>query len=292
MFKRKKKEEFEAPIYEADDFMYAGYYEDFSAEEMYGDNGFESGSTSDLSYLIKSRQQKQSKSKKKRKDNIYYIDPANAEANLYSEYTEEQNTSRKGNRLKAILFLVAIYMGFVLLGALNTTYETTLDGQKKAQVINVALREKREVYYFLESEYDNLVRLLREIQELEAKTFGGSSDSMFELAAKYEGLLPHIDKRLPKIKAMEMPQEYKIIQTQMINIYKDDIALYLQNISKALSVGDEQALKNAVNWSQKTAVSFRQIQRNMSELALLVKLDNGKYTKADAYEYQGLKFSQ
>jgi hypothetical protein len=287
LFRRKKKEEFEAPIYEADEFIYSDYYDDISHEDMWED-GYETDSSSNLSHLVKKRKAKPRK-RRSRSDDIYVSPP---DAGIYDELAYEQKSDRKGNRIKAILILAGIYLAFVILGAFNTTYVKMPDGTKKAQVVDIDLREKREVYYFLESEYNVLVQMLKDIQDLEAKAFGGSDESMFEIASKYEGLLPRIDKRLPRIKAVEMPQEYKIIQTQFVNIYKDDIALYLQNISKALSMGDQQALQNAVTWSQKTAASFRQITRNMGELAHLVELDTGKYSETDGFSYQGLTFSK
>lgn len=256
----RKKDNFDIPRYEADDEYYMENY--YYTDQTYPRNP--------------------GKPKKGKMNDDYYYD-------VYEEY----KSSDKSRKIKKILIGLGIYLAFLTLGICSTSFTVNELGHKEAQIVTVTLREERRYYDLLAKEYNYMAQMIEDIKKLDQRFLNGEwTENAFALAAEYEDLLPTIDIRLPRVKALEVPQKYNVIKTAMVNLYKDDIALYLQNMSKALATNNATALKNAVSWSQEISIHLRQLQNNLSELAMIVKLDGSIYTGEEAIRYEGITLDQ
>lgn len=210
--------------------------------------------------------------RKKQDDYIIY------EANDY--YEDEIDTDNAIDekhviRLKIILLLLGGYIIFLLIGILSTSFVTNpITGRKEAQIITVQLHEERKSYMLLKEYYLTLKNLLQKTQEIDEQLQTAQADQMFIYATKYESLLPILDKHIPKVKGLVIDSKYKVLLDQLVNIYVNDLPIYLQKMGKALSRRDQATLLEAISWREQIIVDFEQLRSNMKAFASIVKLED------------------
>jgi len=213
----------------------------------------------------------------KKKENDYII----YEANDYYDETFDIDTDsdsvdeKRIVRLRTVLLVLVGYIIFLFIGFLSTSFITNpVTGKKEPQIITVQLLEERKSYTLLKEYYLILKNLLQKTQEIDEQLQTAQEDQMFIYATKYESLLPTIDKHIPKVKGLVIDSKYEILLDQLINLYVNDLPIYLQKMGAALSKRDNNTLSEALSWREQIIVDFEQLRSNMKSFASIIKLED------------------
>lgn len=187
------------------------------------------------------------------------------------EYYESEENKRTQRAFWAVV-LVAAYIGFVILGAVSTSYITDPFGNKEAQVITVALREEREFYRTLLGHLMVQQEILKKVYELDERLMTTQPQDYFALATSYQDILDQIDKYIVLAKAMAIPTRYGSLKSQIVDSY-NNCAVYLQKIASALSNRDAETLAQALSWRLEAYNSYNRVRDNVATFATMVKID-------------------
>lgn len=211
--------------------------------------------------------------KKKEEYTFYEADEYYAENGYEEEPASEEERSLLFST-KVVLFIIA-YIFFLAIGIFSTSFITDpVTGKREAQVVTVQLHEERKSYELLKEQYMILYELLKKTQEIDSEFFASGSSQPFAYATKYESLLPIIDRNIPRAKGLPVDSKYRTLQNQVVNLYVNDLSIYLQKMSTALAQRDETAFKEGLSWREKTILDYQQLKENMKVFARLVKIED------------------
>ena len=182
---------------------------------------------------------------------------------LKREQHEISQQQRKQYLMKAAQVLLAIgcvYIVFLIFGVMNTQYVYGQTGEVEPLVRSVSdIREETE-YATVQTQYMQARTLYEKVLTLDYR-LGMQIEDPLLIAPEYEKLLDSISKLSVQIGALTVPAQY----TQPVNMLQswvqNDIALYCQYISMAISqnsVNDQQA---ALYYKDTMYTNFRQISQ-------------------------------
>ena len=83
------------------------------------------------------------------------------------------------------------------------------------------------------------------------------------IAPEYEALLTDVEDLSVKTDALQVDAKYEQIKSMLLTWIKDDIAVYLQNMSAAISQNDEETANNALQDKDRVYEDFSLITQNM-----------------------------
>lgn len=173
-----------------------------------------------------------------------------------------------------VTVVVILYIVFLAIGIFSTSFFTNELGIKEAQIVTVTLREERESYYLLRKQYFIIKELLNEIQKIDNKLGETDENQYFVYATEYDNLLTGIDDNLTLAKGLAVDPKYRILQAQIVELYQQDISIYLQKMGIALSKKDAVILEEALSWRDQMFSDFEQLEKNMVTFAKVVKLED------------------
>lgn len=212
---------------------------------------------------------------KKGKDVDYTIYEADE---YYAETYEDEDSASSGTPLffsTKIALVVMGYVFFLVIGIFSTSFITNpITGHKEAQIITVQLREERRSYALLKEHYLIIRDLLQKTQEIDNDFQKAEKDQSFVYATKYESLLPLIDQNIPRAKGLAVDSKYRTLLNQVVNIYTNDLPIYLQKMATALSQQDQTTFLEAMSWREQTIEDFERLRENMKAFAGIVKLED------------------
>jgi hypothetical protein len=249
----KKKQEPEYKRFEADSYYY---------EENYID---------EYSYNYEEpKEQKKRKKEKKAKE------PKRAKRqespNYYVQSVEDLQGKRRSKKLLVFLTVLFLYIAFIGVGYLSTSFVENEVGEKAPQVADLKMREDRENFAMLRAEYYALTNTMEKINEIDDELGVTGKDGHFLISTKYYETLPDVDSTLPKLKALDIDQKFANIQVQTVGVY-ESIAIYLQKMGKSLAEGDEVAFDEAMTWREQFIGDYLNLSMNLREFARLVRID-------------------
>lgn len=174
---------------------------------------------------------------------------------------------RRRNKTHTIIIVCAVfYLIFVSVGYMVTTYSN-----KNAQVINISLREQRDTFYIAKSHYDELLKVLIAVNDYDKVVANAQYKDGFSFAVKYQSLLKVVDANMKEVKGSEYNSNYTQLQTQNIQVY-NDLAIYLQKISEALSNKDQDVFNVALTWRDSYSQQFLKYKENIEYFQQYVDL--------------------
>ena len=189
------------------------------------------------------------------------------------ELSEEEQVSkwRLSTRIINILLVVAcVYVLFLIYGVSVTDYQYSNNGTIEAQKLSVRELADKKAYETVYYQYLHLRSLYEEVLLLDYR-IGKGEEEPLTIAPEYEALLDDVTNLSVKTEAMEVESQYSQIKNIMLLWVKNDIAVYLQNMSAAISQNDVETANKAIQDKERVYKDFSIITQNIVAMGESVK---------------------
>lgn len=193
----------------------------------------------------------------------------------------------KKHRKKLIIFSIAVYILFFLLGILTTRYYTDNDGERRAYRITMTTLKRQEDYEALKQHLTDVRELFAEITIIDIHMANGEI-SAYEAATGYTSLLNEkLDVMIPKVSSLSLQDKQKPVQQAIAGLLSNDLALYLQKITEALKTGNSETVSTALAYREKAVSSNEIIEEALKKISEELHMGDDEYYEwklADAVE--------
>ena len=200
-----------------------------------------------------------------------YADSSNLTDQNLEAYAEIQdNTKMKRGNLhtKIINFVLiagCIYLLVLIFGAAVTKYQYNSDGKAVPEKMSVDDIRQKHNFDTILTQYEYCRSLYEKTLLLDYRVAQGQEDTL-EIAPEYEALLDDVQNLSVKTDAISVDTKYDQVKSMMVNWIKNDIAVYLQNISAAISENNTEKANNALQDKDRVYDDFSLITQNIVAL--------------------------
>lgn len=200
-----------------------------------------------------------------------YADSSNLTDQNLEDYAEIQdNTKMKRGNLhtKIINFVLiagCIYLLVLIFGAAVTKYQYNSDGKAVPEKMSVDDIRQKHNFDTILTQYEYCRSLYEKTLLLDYRVAQGQEDTL-EIAPEYEALLDDVQNLSVKTDAISVDTKYDQVKSMMVNWIKNDIAVYLQNISAAISENNTEKANNALQDKDRVYDDFFLITQNIVAL--------------------------
>lgn len=211
--------------------------------------------------------------RKKKEEPAYfqYTDSSNLTDQNLENYAEMQdNTKMKRGNLHTriinfILIAGCIYLLVLIFGAAVTKYQYNSDGKAVPEKMSVDDIRQKHNFDTILTQYEYCRSLYEKTLLLDYRVAQGQEDTL-EIAPEYEALLDDVQNLSVKTDAISVDTKYDQVKSMMVNWIKNDIAVYLQNISAAISENNTEKANNALQDKDRVYDDFSLITQNIVAL--------------------------
>lgn len=211
--------------------------------------------------------------RKKKEEPAYfqYADSSNLTDRNLEDYAEiRDNTKMKRGNLhtKIINFVLiagCIYLLVLIFGAAVTKYQYNSDGKAVPEKMSVDDIRQKHNFDTILTQYEYCRSLYEKTLLLDYRVAQGQEDTL-EIAPEYEALLDDVQNLSVKTDAISVDTKYDQVKSMMVNWIKNDIAVYLQNISAAISENNTEKANNALQDKDRVYDDFSLITQNIVAL--------------------------
>lgn len=187
---------------------------------------------------------------------------------------KKQRSSAIKNRLilcaQFLLILSCVYMSFLIYGLTVTRYVYNDNGQVAPEVLSLTDLKTLNQYESFSAYYLRARILYEKTLNLDYQ-LSIAPDSALVIAMDYTALLDEVAKLSVDISAADIDTGYSSIYSQLLNWVKTDIAVYLQNVSAAITNNDAEKANNAVISRDVMYNDFSRLTANAVALAQSTK---------------------
>ena len=211
--------------------------------------------------------------RKKKEEPAYfqYADSSNLTDRNLEDYAEiRDNTKMKRGNLHTriinfILIAGCIYLLVLIFGAAVTKYQYNSDGKAVPEKMSVDDIRQKHNFDTILTQYEYCRSLYEKTLLLYYRVAQGQEDTL-EIAPEYEALLDDVQNLSVKTDAISVDTKYDQVKSMMVNWIKNDIAVYLQNISAAISENNTEKANNALQDKDRVYDDFSLITQNIVAL--------------------------
>lgn len=211
--------------------------------------------------------------RKKKEEPAYfqYADSSNLTDRNLEDYAEiRDNTKMKRGNLHTriinfILIAGCIYLLVLIFGAAVTKYQYNSDGKAVPEKMSVDDNRQKHNFDTILTQYEYCRSLYEKTLLLDYRVAQGQEDTL-EIAPEYEALLDDVQNLSVKTDAISVDTKYDQVKSMMVNWIKNDIAVYLQNISAAISENNTEKANNALQDKDRVYDDFSLITQNIVAL--------------------------
>lgn len=211
--------------------------------------------------------------RKKKEEPAYfqYADSSNLTDRNLEDYAEiRDNTKMKRGNLQTriinfILIAGCIYLLVLIFGAAVTKYQYNSDGKAVPEKMSVDDIRQKHNFDTILTQYEYCRSLYEKTLLLDYRVAQGQEDTL-EIAPEYEALLDDVQNLSVKTDAISVDTKYDQVKSMMVNWIKNDIAVYLQNISAAISENNTEKANNALQDKDRVYDDFSLITQNIVAL--------------------------
>lgn len=211
--------------------------------------------------------------RKKKEEPAYfqYADSSNLTDRNLEDYAEiRDNTKMKRGNLHTriinfILIAGCIYLLVLIFGTAVTKYQYNSDGKAVPEKMSVDDIRQKHNFDTILTQYEYCRSLYEKTLLLDYRVAQGQEDTL-EIAPEYEALLDDVQNLSVKTDAISVDTKYDQVKSMMVNWIKNDIAVYLQNISAAISENNTEKANNALQDKDRVYDDFSLITQNIVAL--------------------------
>lgn len=164
--------------------------------------------------------------------------------------------------LNGLLIAGCLYLVFLIFGVFVTQYHYTEDGTVSAQRMSVADIRAKKTYSDMLAQYQYCRLLYEKTLMLDYRIASGEEDPL-KIAPEYEALLDDVTNLSVKTDAMAVDTQYAQLKEMLLTWIKDDIAVYLQNMSSSISQNNMETANNALQDRDRVYNDFSLITQNI-----------------------------
>lgn len=169
-------------------------------------------------------------------------------------------------RIVNIMLIVAcVYFVFLIYGVAVTDYQYTDDGTISAQRLTVSDIRNKKNFETVLVQYESCRILYEQVLMIDYRLGQGEEDPL-TIGPEYEELLDTVSNLSVKTEAATVDTQYTQIKNMLLNWIKNDIAVYLQNMSSSISQNNIETANNALQDKDRVYANFSQITSNIVSL--------------------------
>lgn len=170
---------------------------------------------------------------------------------------------------QVLLIVLCVYLVFLIYGVLNTNYVyDSKRGDVVPEVVPVEqIREKAE-FEVVSSQYLQARTLYEEVLKLDYRLgmAGSTGEDPLLIAPEYEKILEKISKLSVQMAAKTVPAQYTQPYNMLLSWVQNDIALYCQYISRAISQNSVVDMNQALTYKDTMYNNFMRITEIIATL--------------------------
>ena len=187
---------------------------------------------------------------------------------------KEEKQLKKKRRIRTVItiavFLAIGYGLFLIYGVSVTDYTYDDNGNIVPITVNVSDIRKKENFKAILEKYREMREMYIDTLNLDYE-LANNPDGSMSLATQYEGYLEDIAALSIKLDAMTASSEYTQIKSLLLSWIKNDIAVYMQNVSAAISNNDTTKMSNAFQDRTRMYENWNIITSNIVSICKTVK---------------------
>jgi len=188
------------------------------------------------------------------------------------ERKNAKNAKRKSTVFKAVhllLVMLSLYLAFLIYGAINTQYVYDADGNVVPLVMTLDQIRRLGNFNRLAVQYRQARFLYEQVLVLDFRVAAGLEDPLV-IGPEYERLLSSIELLSIQLSAISVPVEFNQTRNMLLTWVRNDIAIYCQNMSSALSLNSQEHAARAAEFRIIMYQGFSIITQNLISLGLQV----------------------
>lgn len=193
-----------------------------------------------------------------------------------SIYLQERKDAKVAKRkstaskaVRAFLVMLSIYLAFLIYGVINTQYVYDAEGNVVPLVMTYDQIKKLDNFNKLAVQYRQTRLLYEQVLVLDYRVAAGIEDTLI-VAPEYEKMLASIEPLAIQVSALEVPAEFTQTKNMLLTWTKNDIAIYCQNMSSAISQNSEEYAARAMEYRSLMYQDFSVITQNLISLGIRV----------------------
>lgn len=192
--------------------------------------------------------------------------------------------------LQIALIILCGYIGFLTFGAIETRYVYDSNGNVIPEVLSVDDLYMLDEYTTLSSHYLRARILYENALRIDYKLSTATNSDYVTIAGEYTAMLEDVDKLITDISAdlKTADAQYSPLYNQLVSWTSNDIAVYIQKMSDAISNNDSDSASDALLWRDTMYSDFSQLTENMYYLGVNTK----GCTNLDIYNWSPESFSE
>lgn len=179
-----------------------------------------------------------------------------------------------------LLIFCCVHLTFLIYGAINTEFIYTEDGKIVPRSMTISSISKLEDYREMTVQYRQARYLYEQVLVLDYRIAAGIEDPL-TIAPEYEKMLDSIEALAIQLGAVNLSSEYTQTLTMLSRWVKEDIAIYCQNMSRAISQNNSEYASNALEYKSRVYQDFSVITQNL--LVLSKNIDGADVTDIAAW---------
>lgn len=194
-----------------------------------------------------------------------------------NEMVVKKSKGLKKHLKRLLIVVLVIYLFFIFYGYVITRFYKNSDGEIVPYRVSFSDLQMNDDYDALKDKLNDVRTLLRDITILDIHLSNGDYTN-YEAATLYTKILDErLDVLIPKVSAMNLQDENAAIKNEIESILSYDLALYLQNISKALQSGNESLIYTALAYRDKAFETYEIILSDIKKLAERLKIEDKEF---------------
>lgn len=186
---------------------------------------------------------------------------------------DKRAEERKGKVRKictVIIIIACIYVAFLIYGLASTEYVYDDTGRVVARVMTIDDIRSLEEFNAVAAQYRQARMLYEKTLVLDYRIAAGQEEPLL-VAPEYDRLLEDVEALSIQLSALEYPAEYSQIVNMLTVWVQNDIAIYCQNISRAISQNNAEYAAHAQEYRSLMYNDFSVITENIATLGYAVK---------------------
>ena len=197
-------------------------------------------------------------------EELYSEDSLEINELLQQRQEEKSQKHQKifSNIMSGVLIAGCVYVSILIYGVMVTDYNYNENGEIVPEVVSVQDIKEEKAYDTILYQYLQCRSLYEEVLMLDYRYAQGEEDPL-TLAPLYEEKLDTVSSLSIKTDALTVETKYSKVKDMLLSWIKNDIAVYLQNMSSAISQNNSETAQNALQDKDRVYSDFSLITQNL-----------------------------
>ena len=182
----------------------------------------------------------------------------------------------KKQKRKLIIFAILISYGcFLIYGVANSDFVINEDGLTMPVAKSQEDVKEMKEYELIKSYYMDAQNKYKEILKTDVD-LATNVNSQKVIATRYEGYLSFFDNFITQLRGVEVSETYVYVKEGLLSWATNDIAVYLNNIGKGISMNNQETKANALEDRIRSINDFNIITENMLSISSTIRGANAE----------------